>query len=376
MNNSGKHTSRQDPVRYGRHLALPEIGIQGQKAISRARVLIIGAGGLGCPVIQYLAAAGVGTLGIADNDVVEVSNLQRQVLYGDSDVGKLKAIRAGARAASLNPAGTFNLITSRITAENVLEVIPDYDIVVDCTDNFPTRYLLNDACVLQDKTFVYGSVYRFEGQVSVFNALLKDTQRGPNYRDLFPEPPPADLLPDCSQAGVIGCLPGIIGSVQAMEVIKIITGAGQPLSGRLFIFDSLTMETRSITIADQKTRNSITEIKQQETPDSDSNTNNLISPLLLKNWITDTRSFELLDVREPFEREIVSLGGKAIPLGQLETKAHELPVDRPLVVYCKSGGRSAQAIQTLTGLGFGNLYNLEGGILAWIREVDPELPGY
>lgn len=367
--------------RYSRHLALPEIGRAGQEAISRARVLVAGAGGLGCPVIQYLAAAGTGTLGIADYDTVELSNLQRQVLYCENDVGQPKAPLAGEAAEKISPATDVIIIQKRINAGNVRETVRDYDIVVDCTDNFPTRYFLNDACVLENKTLIYGSIYRFEGQVSVFNALLKDGSRGPNYRDLFPEPPPAELIPDCSEAGVMGALTGIIGSVQAMEAIKLITGAGDEPAGKLFIFDGLTAESKVISIPDQNIREKITgimpnpfECKKMNYGLEEAVTQ--LSPTELNQWMTGSKTFVLIDVREAYEREIVHIGGLSAPLDELEKHTRHIPAQSMVVLYCKSGGRSLAACRKLREQGFSNLYNLDGGIDRWQREVDSERPVY
>jgi len=370
--------SAAELVRYNRHLILPDFGIDAQRQLKAAKVLVVGAGGLGSPALLYLAAAGVGTIGIVDFDVVDESNLQRQVLFGRQDVGKLKVQAALERLESLNPHIRIVLHDGRLSARNAMDILQDYDVVADGSDNFPTRYLVNDACVLLGKTLVYASVYQFEGQVSVFNHPDAAGARGPNYRDLYPTPPPPGLVPDCATGGVLGVLPGIIGSMQASEVIKVLTGIGEPLSGRLFLFDALYFEHRSVNIRrrDDNPLNGIAPtitrlidyelfcgLKTQE------RTVREITVRELLDWQERGEKFQLIDVREPHEYEMTNLGADLIPLAGVADQAGRIARDIKVVVHCRSGVRSAKAIRELEDrFGFDNLYNLHGGILAYLEE--------
>ena len=382
--------SKQELERYSRHLIIPEFNIEGQRKLKAAKVLVVGTGGLGAPLLQYLTAAGVGTIGIVDFDVVDDSNLQRQVLFSVKDVGRPKVEAAKERLQGLNPHVNFITYNVQLTSENALDIIKEYDVVADGTDNFPTRYLVNDASVLLGKTNVYASIYRFEGQCSVFNYTDASGNTGPNYRDLFPTPPPPGLVPSCAEGGVLGVLPGILGSLQANEVIKVITGVGDPLSGRLFLFDALTFETRTLKVRKNKT-NPLTGENPTQTelidyeifcglnitdraaePDVKEVTVKQLAEMQAAN--TD---FQLIDVREPYEYEIANLGGKLIPLEQIVETVDSVASDKTVVVHCRSGKRSAQAIEKLEKkFGFTNLYNLKGGILAYADEVDATLAKY
>lgn len=370
----------EEYARYARHLSLPDFGLKGQRRLKAARVLVIGAGGLGSPLLLYLAAAGVGHIGIVDFDRVDETNLQRQVLYTVPDVGKSKAETARTRILALNPLIEVTVFDKPFTRDNALEIIRDFDIVADGTDNFPTRYLVNDACVLAGKVNVYASIFRFEGQVAVFNCMQENGERGPNYRDLFPTPPPPDLVPNCAEGGVLGVLPGIIGSMQACEVIKVAAGVGQPLSGKLFLFDAASFTSRILNIR----RNSEVKIDQlidyelfcnpasniEERPQS-------LTVRQLKEMMNRGETFQLIDVREAYEREIASIGGLHIPLARITEAAGQLERQQPVVVYCRSGKRSLQAIEKLRESGsFAKLLNLEGGILAWADEIDPMMRKY
>lgn len=377
---------------YSRHFSIPEIGMEGQKKLKAARVLAVGTGGLGAPMLQYLAAAGVGTIGIVDFDVIEASNLHRQVLFGTSDVGRAKVEVARERLREINPHIEIRVHETRLTSENALEIMEDYDLVADGTDNFPTRYLVNDACVMLDKPNVHGSIFQFEGQVSVFNYVDPEGNRGPNYRDLFPEPPPPGMVPGCAEAGVLGVLPGIIGCMQAGEVIKVLTGTGEPLAGKLFLFDALDFSTRTVRIEKNEdnpltgSNPEITELidyeafcglpsngegagGEREVPE--------VSVEEFKSWRESGEKVELIDVREPYEREIAEIGGTSIPMDRLHDSAGEIPRDRKVVVHCRSGQRSAKAVRELRdSYGFDNLYNLKGGILAWSERIDAGVPQY
>lgn len=378
---------------YSRHFSIPEFGLEGQKKLKASRVLAVGTGGLGAPVLQYLAAAGVGTIGIVDFDVVEPSNLHRQVLFGTSDVGRPKVEVAKERLEEINPHIEIIIHETRLTSDNALEIMEPYDVVVDGTDNFPTRYLVNDACVMLDKPNVYGSIFQFEGQVSVFNYLDEGGNRGPNYRDLFPKPPPPGVVPSCAEAGVLGVLPGIIGSLQANEVIKIITGIGEPITGRLFMFDALSFETRTVSItknADNPlagehptqtelidyeefcglpSRNGGKERSSRDVPE--------ITVRTYKQWLDDGEDVQLVDVREPYEYQIANLDGELIPLDSILENKEKISRDKKVVVHCRSGVRSAKAIKKLREkFGFDNLYNLKGGILAYSEEIDERIPQY
>jgi adenylyltransferase/sulfurtransferase len=378
--------SKAELERYNRHFIIPEFGLAAQQKLKAAKVLVVGSGGLGSPVLLYLAAAGIGTIGIVDFDVVDDSNLQRQVLFGVNEIGKPKVEAAKARLQALNPHIEFVLYNTQLTSQNALDIIKDYDVVADGTDNFPTRYLVNDACVLLGKPNVYASIFQFEGQVSVFNYQQPNGERGPNYRDLYPTPPPPGLVPSCAEGGVLGVLPGIIGSLQALEVIKVVTGVGEPLVGRFYMFDALNFESRTFNISrrDDNPLNgknpTITKlidyeqfcgVKAVEKPVKEITASELYE-LQVKGG-----PFQLIDVREPYEYDIVNIGAELIPLANVAEQADKFNKDIPVIVHCKMGGRSAKAIRELEEkFGFTNLYNLKGGILAYIDEVKPELTKY
>jgi sulfur-carrier protein adenylyltransferase/sulfurtransferase len=379
---------RDEVERYARHITLPDVGWEGQQRLRQARVAIVGAGGLGSPASLYLAAAGVGTLGIIEFDAVDRSNLQRQVLYGTSDIGRPKIEAAADRLRDLNPHVNVVAHADRLTRHNALDVLRDYDIVIDGTDNFPTRYLVNDACVMLGRPYVYGSILRFEGQVSVFDAA-----RGPCYRCLFREPPPPGLVPSCAEGGVLGVLPGIIGSLQALEAIKIIVGAGDALIGRLVLFDALTFRWRELRLKKHAEcpvcgeDPSVTELIDYDafcgvgaTPmEQQSQAVPQITPAELKERLDRGDELVLVDVREPFEWDISNLeahGARLIPLDQVIDRSDEISRDADVVVYCRSGSRSAGAIRQLRQHGFSRLWNLKGGINAWAEHVDPSLPTY
>lgn len=378
--------SKEELARYNRHIIIPEFGLEAQQKLKAAKVLIVGSGGLGSPALLYLAAAGVGTIGIVDFDVVDDSNLQRQVLFGVEAVGKPKVEAAKARLQALNPHINLVLYNTQLTSQNALDILKDYDLVADGTDNFPTRYLVNDAAVLLGKPNIYASIFQFEGQVSVFNYRNKEGVLGPNYRDLYPTPPPPGLVPSCAEGGVLGVLPGIIGSLQALEVIKVITGVGEPLAGRFYIFDALTFESRTFNISrrDDNPLNgknpTITALidyeqfcgmKAVEKPIKE------ITATELYEWQVKDEPFQLIDVREQHEYDLVNIGAELIPLATVAANADKFNRDTKVVVHCKMGGRSAKAIRELEEkFGFTNLYNLKGGILGYIDEVQPELTKY
>ena len=386
MSHENIHFSKEELARYDRHIIIPDFGFEAQKKLKAAKVLVIGSGGLGSPSLLYLAAAGVGTIGIVDFDVVDDSNLQRQVLFGVDEIGKPKVEAAKKRLESLNPFITIKVYNQQLTSQNALDIIKDYDVVADGTDNFPTRYLVNDACVLLGKPNVYGSIFQFEGQVSVFNYINKEGELGPNYRDLYPTPPPPGLVPSCAEGGVLGVLPGIIGSLQALEVIKIITGVGETLSGRFFIFDALNFETRTFKIkrspsnplnGDNPTIKHLIDyerfcgVKAVEKPIKE------ISSRELYDLQVRGEDIQIIDVREPHEYQIANMGGELIPLATVSSSADKIDRNKKVIVHCKMGGRSAKAIHELEEkFGFTNLYNLKGGILGWIDEVQPELTKY
>ncbi len=370
--------SKQELARYARHFALPDFGMEGQKRLKNSSVLVVGAGGLGSPMLLYLAAAGVGRIGIVDPDVVDTSNLQRQVLYNVADIGKPKAETAREKLLAMNPHIAIDAYFMPLTRENALDLVAQYDIVADGTDNFQTRYLVNDACVLLGKVNVYASIFRFEGQVSVFN-FSKNGERGVNYRDLFPSPPPPGLVPDCAEGGVLGVLPGIIGSMQASEVIKVLTNIGEPLAGRLFVFDAASFTTRILKINTNPKLEPITELidydmfcgykpKNTDGTSRDSREGFLqgdkkeISALEFKKMIAENIDFQLIDVREQYEYDVANLGGTLIPLSNLTEKTGLISKEKQVVVHCKSGSRSAKAIAQLEKMGFTNLWNLTGGI--------------
>jgi len=387
MSTQDMEFSKEELARYNRHIIIPEFGEESQLKLKKAKVLIIGSGGLGSPALLYLTAAGVGTIGIVDFDVVDDSNLQRQVLFDIHEIGKPKVEAAKRRLEALNPHVKFILHNAHINSGNALEIIKDYDVVADGTDNFPTRYLVNDATLLLDKPNVYGSVFQFEGQVSVFNFVNAAGVRGPNYRDLYPTPPPPGLVPSCAEGGVLGVLPGIIGSLQALEVIKVITGVGEPLSGRFFTFDALNFENRTFNIKRREdnpvngknpTIRELIDYEQfcgmravEEKPVKE------ITAKKLYDWQVSGKKFKLIDVREPSEFKIVQIGGELIPLATIADHAGQIPHDIDVVVHCKAGIRSLKAIRELEEkFGYNNLYNLKGGILAYIDQVQPELTRY
>jgi len=375
-----KNLSPAELSRYARHIAIPEFGMEGQLKLKEAKVLVIGSGGLGSPVLLYLAAAGVGHIGIVDFDVVDESNLQRQVIFTVDDIGKSKAQTAKSKLIALNPHIDIKVFDMAFTKENAMEIIDDYDIVADGTDNFPTRYLVNDACVIAGKVNVYASIFQFEGQVSVFNFLNDKGERGPNYRDLFPEPPPPGLVPNCAEGGVLGVLPGIIGCLQANEVIKVITGIGKPLDGRLFLFDAADFTTRVLNLT-KNPNTKITELIDYEqfcgSTIEQMKEVKKITVKELKKYMDEDESFQLIDVREPYEFQIANINGQLIPLSQVLDSSNLISRDKKVIVHCRSGVRSADAIRKLEQLyGFNNLYNLEGGILAWSEEIDSQVPKY
>jgi sulfur-carrier protein adenylyltransferase/sulfurtransferase len=378
--------SRDELRRYSRHLLLPEVGVAGQRKLRQSKVLLIGAGGLGSPAALYLAAAGVGEIGLVDFDVVDLSNLQRQVLYTTSDVGRPKLVAAKERIEALNPGTRVVAHEERLTSENALEILRPYDVVVDGTDNFPTRYLVNDACVLLGKPNVYGSIYRFEGQVSVF-----DAKRGPCYRCLYPEPPPPDLVPSCAEAGVLGVLPGLVGVLQATETVKLLLDRGDPLIGRLLLFDALALKFRELKLrknphcvlcSAHATQKGLIDYpafcgvpSPGETPSGTRVPE--VEPEALRAELDSAEPPFLVDVREPEEWAIAQLpGAHLIPKGELPDRVDELTRASRLVVYCRVGIRSNEAARLLLELGFSNVRTLRGGINAWAERVDPSLPQY
>jgi len=377
--------SADEMKRYSRHVIMPEVGIEGQAKLKSGKVLAIGAGGLGSPLTMYLAAAGVGRIGIVDFDVVDVSNLQRQVLHSTASIGKPKLFSARERLSALNPEIDIRTYETKLTSENALDLMVDYDIVVDGTDNFPTRYLVNDACVLLGKPNVYGSIFRFEGQASVFAI-----RGGPCYRCLYPEPPPAGVVPSCAEGGVLGILPGIIGVIQATEAIKLLLGIGSTLNGRLLLFDALEMSFRELKLrrdpacpicGDKPTVHKLIDYEQfcgiaPAQVDSYTSEGDL-DPVELNQWIGERRPMYLLDVREPQEYQLCRIpGAHLIPLGQLPSRLSEIDHNDLVVAYCRSGVRSGKATQLLKKSGFKKVKNLAGGILAWSDKVDPSVPKY
>lgn len=360
--------SKEEYARYNRHIIIPDFGLEAQKKLKAAKVLVIGSGGLGSPLLLYLAAAGVGTIGIVDFDTVDDSNLQRQVLFGTEDIGKPKAEAAQKRLQSLNPYINIEIYKTQLTSQNALELISQYDVVADGTDNFPTRYLVNDASVLAGKPNVYASIFQFEGQVSVFNYTDANGLTGPNYRDLYPTPPEPGLIPNCAEGGVLGVLPGIIGSLQANEVIKVITGVGEPLSGRFFVFDALTFQTRTLKITKRTNVPAITGLIDYEQFCGVKAVERKLKEISVEEfaqWQNSGEDIQVIDVREPAEYEEINIGALLIPLGTVAQRAEEINRNKKVVVHCKLGGRSAKAIRTLEDeFGFDNLYNLKGGITA------------
>jgi sulfur-carrier protein adenylyltransferase/sulfurtransferase len=379
--------SRDEILRYSRHLLIPEVGLEGQRKLKAASVLIIGTGGLGSPTALYLAAAGVGRIGLVDYDVVDYSNLQRQVIHGTTGIGMLKVESARQRMLDLNPDIQVDAYNEPFISANAMQIAADYDIIVDGTDNFPTRYLTNDLCVLSGKPNVYGSIFRFDGQVSVF-----DAQRGPCYRCLFPEPPPPGLVPSCAEGGVLGILPGTIGTLQATEALKLILGIGEPLIGRLLLYNALDMSFEFVKLKKNPKCKvcgpdpEVTELIDYEAfcgvPGHDHEDGTVgggwdISASELAQRMQQNNHLVLLDVREPHELEISALDGVTnIPLGQLAARLSELDSADEMVVFCKAGTRSARALELLLSAGFRKVKNLKGGINAWAREVDPGLPIY
>ena len=378
--------SKDEILRYSRHLIMPEVGMEGQLKLKKAKVLCIGAGGLGSPLTLYLAAAGVGRLGIVDFDVVDFTNLQRQVMHGTADVGKPKLDSAQESVREINPNVEVVGYRTRLTSENALDLLVDFDIIVDGTDNFPTRYLVNDACVLLGKPNVYGSIFRFEGQVSVF-----DARQGPCYRCLYPEPPPPGLVPSCAEGGVLGVLPGIVGCIQAMEAIKLILGQGQPLIGRLLVFDALSMKFRELMLRKnpecpvcgaQPTITRLIDYEQFCGIRGEEHTPVItgipeITAQEVKKMIDEKKPFVLIDVREPHEFQICRIPGSTlVPIRELPKRMHELNSAHETVIYCRSGQRSARAVELLMKAGFQKIHNLKGGILAWSDQVDSSVPKY
>ena len=371
-------------LRYSRHLIMPEVGMVGQQKLKAARVLCIGAGGLGSPLALYLAAAGVGTLGIVDFDVVDFTNLQRQIIHSTADVGRKKLDSAAEKLKAINPFINLKTFETRLSSANALDLFREFDIVADGTDNFPTRYLVNDACVLTGKPNVYGSIFRFEGQASVFA-----TEEGPCYRCLYPEPPPPGLVPSCAEGGVLGILPGLVGVMQATEVIKLILGAGEPLIGRLLLIDALSMKFRELKLRKNPgcpacgTHRTITKlidynefcgIRGEEKPVETGIPEMQVEEL--KRRLDAGDDLYVLDVREPHEYQICNIGGHLIPLGDLPKRVNELDSSREIVAHCRSGVRSAKAVGFLQQAGFKKVHNLAGGILAWADRVDPKMPKY
>jgi sulfur-carrier protein adenylyltransferase/sulfurtransferase len=373
--------------RYSRHLIIPDVGVTGQKRLKNAKVLCVGAGGLGSPALMYLAAAGVGTLGIVDFDIVDESNLQRQIIHGQSDIGRSKAESAADTVAEINPYVRVMIHNEALSTDNVMDIFGQYDLIVDGTDNFATRYLVNDACVLLGKPYVWGSIYRFDGQASVFWA-----EHGPCYRCLYPEPPPPGMVPSCAEGGVLGVLCGSVGSIQVTEAIKLITGIGEPLLGGLMVYDALEMAYRKIKV--RKDPNcaicgenpTVTELIDYDdfcgTVSAEATAaaiGSTITATELKDWIDAGKSIDLIDVREPAEFEIVRIpGSRLIPKGEIVngTALAGLPQDRQLVLYCKTGVRSAEALASVKAAGFRDAVHVQGGVVSWVRQVDPELPIY
>lgn len=373
--------------RYSRHLIIPDVGVEGQKRLKNARVLVIGAGGLGAPALMYLAAAGVGTLGVVDFDVVDESNLQRQVIHGQSDVGRPKVESARESVHEVNPYVEFRAHEHSLDSSNALDVFADYDLIVDGTDNFPTRYLVNDACVLLGKPYVWGSIFRFDGQASVFWA-----EHGPCYRCLYPEPPPPGMVPSCAEGGVLGVLCASVGSIQVNEAIKLIAGIGDPLAGRLMIYDALEMSYRTVKVRKDPEcpvcgkNPTVTELIDYEefcgtvsSDAQDASADATITAPELKEKIDRGDNFYLVDVREPHEYDIVNIPGAVlIPKDEILSgeALSRLPQDKPVVLHCKTGGRSAEALAALKAAGFSDATHVQGGVTAWANQVDTSLPTY
>ena len=379
--------SKEEILRYSRHLIMPEVGMEGQLKLKSASVLLVGTGGLGAPLGMYLAAAGVGRIGLVDFDVVDASNLHRQVIHGTKDVGRKKLDSAADTIADINPNVRIDKYDVLLTSENAMEICAPYDLIIDGTDNFPTRYLVNDVCVLQKKPNVYGSIFRFEGQATVFAY-----EGGPCYRCLYPEPPPPGLVPSCAEGGVLGILPGVIGLIQATEAIKLILGAGEPLVGRLVLYDALAMRFRELKLrrnpecpvcGDNPTVTQLIDyeqfcgLPQHEGPAAPVVDQGDVDPAEVKAMLDRGDDFLLIDVREPHEYLICSIPtASLIPLGDVEKRSGELDRDKLIVMHCKMGGRSAKAVAQLKELGFTRVRNMAGGILAWSDKVDPSVPKY
>jgi len=379
--------TKDDLSRYSRHLILPEVGEEGQRKLKAARVLGVGTGGLGSPLALYLAAAGVGTLGLVDFDVVDASNLQRQIIHSTADIGRKKLDSAAEKLKALNPNLNVDKHETLLSSANALDILKDYDVIADGTDNFPTRYLVNDACVLLGKPNAYGSIFRFEGQASVFAK-----KEGPCYRCLYPEPPPPGLVPSCAEGGVLGILPGLVGVIQATEVIKLILGKGTTLVGRLLLVDSLNMRFRELKLrknpecpvcGEHPTVTKLIDYQQfcgiaPATEEEKTVKNGIpqITVTELKKRIDSGENFVLLDVREPFEYQIANIGGKLIPQNDVPQRLGEIDRDRPVVVHCKAGGRSQRIAEFLKQSGYNDVVNVSGGILAWADQVDPSVPKY
>lgn len=380
--------SQEEVLRYSRHLIMPEVGVEGQEKLKNASILLIGCGGLGSPLALYLSAAGIGHLGLVDFDMADFTNLQRQVAFSMQDVGRPKVDATKDRIAQINPNVKVTTYRTKLSSANVMDIFKEYDIIIDGTDNFPTRYLVNDACVFLHKPNVYGSIFRFEGQATIFWA-----DKGPCYRCLYPEPPPPGLVPSCAEGGVLGILPGTIGLIQATEAVKLILGKGDPLIGRLMLYNALDMKFREVKLQKdpdcpvcgiQKTITSLIDYEQfcgialgQEEATVSTNGIKEITAMELKNLIDRHDKFTLVDVREPHEYQIAKIpGSKLIPLGEVAQRANELDTADDIVVHCRSGARSAKAIAQLQKMGFKRLRNLKGGILAWSQEVDSSVPQY
>ncbi len=379
--------SHEEILRYSRHLLIPDVGMEGQRKLKAAAVLLIGTGGLGSPVALYLAAAGVGRIGLVDYDMVDRSNLQRQVIHGTSTVGRLKVESARERMLDLNPDIQVDIYNQAFTSENAIGIAEPYDLIVDGSDNFPTRYLTNDLCVLTGKPNIYGSVYRFEGQVSVFDARV-----GPCYRCLFPDPPPPGMVPSCAESGILGVLPGTVGTLQATETLKLILGTGEPLIGRLLLYNAQDMSFEFVKLRKNPKckvcgeNTSVTQLIDYDAfcgvPGHEVETGSAglewdITPMELEAQLKSGNPLTLVDVREPHEREISNIDGTvSIPLGQLAMRSTELDPQDEIVLICKAGVRSTRALHILLGAGFRRLHNLKGGLNAWAREVDPSQPLY
>src|SRR5438093_6750988 len=376
--------SNDEILRYSRHLIMPEVGMEGQQKLKAARVLCIGAGGLGSPLALYLGAAGIGTLGIVDFDVVDYTNLQRQIIHSTADVGRPKLDSAAEKLKAMNPFLNIKKFNTRLSSDNAIELFKEFDVIADGTDNFPTRYLVNDACVLTGKPNVYGSIFRFEGQASIFA-----TKDGPCYRCLYPEPPPPGLVPSCAEGVVLGILPGLVGVMQATEVIKLILGIGDPLIGRLLLIDALGMKFRELklrknpdcpvcgthpTVTKLIDYNEFCGIRGEETPVTSNVPEMQVEEL--KRTLDAGEDIFVLDVREPHEYQLCNIGRHLIPLGELPKRVHELDSSREIVAHCRSGVRSAKAVDFLRQAGFRKVRNLAGGILAWADRVDPKVPKY